>query len=80
LPLIVLLRRGSQTQLARNALLGPWDVTLVERPVRVNTMASTVRSALRSRRSQYLMRDHLRALDEPESELRKAKEKLDLGG
>jgi C4-dicarboxylate-specific signal transduction histidine kinase len=78
LPVIVLLRHGTETQLARDALLMRWDVSLVERPVRVNTLASLVRSALRSRRRQYLMRDQLRALDKSETELRKAKEDLEL--
>ena len=54
LPIIVLLRRGAETQAARDALFLPGDVTMVERPVRVNTLVAFVISALRSRRRQYL--------------------------
>lgn len=64
LPIMVLLRHGSETQVGRDALLLPGEVTLVELPVRVNTLVSVVRNALRSRRRQYLVRDQLRALDE----------------
>ncbi|MBJ6751234.1 sensor histidine kinase [Geomonas anaerohicana] len=64
LPIIVLLRPGPETQTARDALLLPGDVTLVERPVRVNTLVAIIRSALRSRRRQYLVRDQLQALEE----------------
>ena len=60
LPIILLLRHGPETELAREALFLPADVTLVERPVRVNTLAAVVRSALRSRLRQYLVRDQLR--------------------
>ncbi len=40
LPIIILSGRGPETQVARDALLLPGDVTLVERPVRVNTLVS----------------------------------------
>lgn len=57
LPIILLLRHGPETELAREALFLPADITLVERPVRVNTLMAVVRSALRSRLRQYLVRD-----------------------
>ena len=60
LPIILLLRHGPETELAREALFLPADVTLVERPVRVNTLMAVVRSALRSRLRQYLVRDQFR--------------------
>ena len=63
LPIIVLLRHGPEGRAGRDALLSPADVTLVERPVRANALVSIIRSALRSRRRQYLVRDQLRALD-----------------
>lgn len=84
LPIIVLLRRGPETKTAREALLLPGDVTLVERPVRVSTLVTVVRSALASRRRQYLVKDQLQALEETtgnlrvtEAELRRAKEELE---
>lgn len=64
LPIIVLLRHGPETRNALNALLIPGDVILVERPVRVNTLVAVVRSALRSRRRQYLVRDQLLTLEQ----------------
>jgi signal transduction histidine kinase len=59
LPIIVLLMRGPESKAARQALLLPGDVTLVERPVRVNTLVAVVQSALRSRLRQYLRRNDL---------------------
>lgn len=79
LPIIVLLRHGPETQNARNALLLPGDVTLVERPVRVNTLVAVVRSALRSRRRQYLVRDQLLALEQSERRYRTLFESIDEG-
>lgn len=85
LPIIALLRRGPETKAAREALLLPGDVTLVERPVRVNTLVTVVRSALASRRRQYLVRDQLQALEKTagslrvtETELRTAKDELEI--
>ena len=78
LPIIVLSSRGPESEIARDALLLPGDVTLVETPVRVNTLVTVVSSALRSRRRQYLVRDQLRALEESEEKLRRAKEDLEV--
>ncbi|GAB7025150.1 sensor histidine kinase [Geotalea toluenoxydans] len=79
LPIIVLLRPGPETEVSRDALFLPGDVTLVERPVRVNTLVAIVRSALRSRRRQYLMRDQLRALEESETRYRTLFDSMDEG-
>jgi len=79
LPIIVLLRSGPETQTGRDALLLPGDVTLVERPVRVNTLVAIIRSALRSRRRQYLVRDQLRALDEAKTRYRTLFDSIDEG-
>src|SRR5688572_13065350 len=61
-PVVVLTRSGRQAEpdplaLQRFHRLG--NVTLLERPVRVMTLISTVESALRARRRQYEVRDHL---------------------
>jgi signal transduction histidine kinase/ActR/RegA family two-component response regulator len=69
LPIIVLLRRGAETQAARDALFLPGEVTMVERPVRVNTLAAFVISALRSRRRQYLVRDEIDERKRKEEEI-----------
>jgi PAS domain S-box-containing protein len=46
------------------------NVTLLERPVRMNTLISAVRSGLRARQRQYQVRNHERALFESESRYR----------
>jgi signal transduction histidine kinase len=52
----------------RFARLG--NVTLLERPVRVMTLLTTVESALRARRRQYEVRDHLLERERIAAELR----------
>ena len=79
LPIIVLLGHGQETKAARDALLLPGDVTLVERPVRVNTLVAIVRSALGSRRRQYLLRDQMQALARSESRYRTLFNSIDEG-
>ena len=64
IPLLILTSGGAVTPAAAGALsvLGEaGNVTLVERPVRVSTLTSAVRSALRARRHQYEVREHLAA-------------------
>jgi signal transduction histidine kinase/ActR/RegA family two-component response regulator len=63
-PLVVLTRGGETTPVETEALksLGnALNVTLVERPTRIITILSAVRSALRARRRQYEVRAHLDA-------------------
>ncbi len=61
-PLIVLTSGGAETPVnadALNALGEAGNVTLIERPVRVTTLLSAIKSALRARRRQYEVRNHL---------------------
>ncbi len=63
-PLVVLTSGGETTPIESEALKSLGDalnVTLVERPTRVITILSAVRSALRARRRQYEVRAHLAA-------------------
>ncbi|HEX6880427.1 MAG TPA: ATP-binding protein, partial [Terriglobales bacterium] len=63
LPLVVLTRRGEVTihSESRRKLREPLgNVNLIERPVRPETLVSMVQSAVRARRRQYELRDHLR--------------------
>jgi signal transduction histidine kinase len=76
LPIILLLRRGPETRMSRDALLLPGDVTLVERPVRVNTLVAIVRSALRSRHRQYLLRDDMNERIRVEEEIKRLNAEL----
>lgn len=79
LPIIVLLRHGPETKVGQDALLLPGDVTLVEQPVRVSTLVALIRSALRSRRRQYLVRDYLQALEVSEMRYRTLFDSIDEG-
>ena len=82
LPVIVLTGEGELTHAIPapiEALTGAANVTLLERPVRVATLVSALRAALRARRRQLDVRDHLaerglaeRTLRESESRLRDA--------
>ena len=79
LPIMVLLRPGPETRASRDFLFLPGEVTLIERPIRVNTLVAIIRSALRSRRRQYLVRDQLQALDASETRYRTLFDSIDEG-
>jgi signal transduction histidine kinase len=81
-PLIILTVAGqvdyeSQRKLILRQPLG--NLVLLERPVRPETLISTVQAALRSRRRQYQIRDHLGERCKAEDALRKS-EKLAVAG
>jgi PAS domain S-box-containing protein len=64
IPIVVLTSGGGGTPAnaaALSALGEAGNVTLIERPVRVMTLMSTVKSALRARHHQYDVRDRLEA-------------------
>ncbi|HYG61140.1 MAG TPA: ATP-binding protein [Thermoanaerobaculia bacterium] len=61
LPLVVFSRGGDSLNVLET--LGPLsNATILERPVRVSSLASAVQAALRARRRQYEVRDLLRRL------------------
>src|SRR6185503_3374085 len=70
LPVLVLTRQGADSADASLAVSALGNVTLLERPVRVATLVSTVRTALRARERQYQIRRHL-------AELRQADQRKD---
>lgn len=75
LPLLILTGRGvpSSGSVSRFEALEPVaNVTQLERPVRTRTLVSAVRSALRARRRQYEVRDHLAERARAEAELRES--------
>jgi PAS domain S-box-containing protein len=88
-PLIVLTSGGGETPINADVLaaLGKaGNVTLIERPVRAATLLSSIKSALRARRRQYDVRDHLieqvrarEALGQSEEQLRIALDAAQLG-
>lgn len=81
-PLIVLTVAGavdpnSQKKMLFREPLG--NVVLLERPIRPETLVSTVQASLRSRRRQYLIRDHLARRRKTEEALLRS-EKLAVAG
>jgi len=64
LPVLVLTQRGADSPSALRALELLGNVTLLERPLRVAALLSTVRAASRARERQYQTRAHLREREE----------------
>ncbi|MFL6196941.1 MAG: ATP-binding protein [Thermoanaerobaculia bacterium] len=60
LPLIVFTRGSEASEQMLEALVPLGNATLLERPVRLSTLVSAVKAALRARRRQYQVRDLLR--------------------
>jgi PAS domain S-box-containing protein len=58
-PLVVLTPPGAELPRLLQALDGVGHMTLMKRPVQVSTLVSTIQSALRDRRRQYVVRDLL---------------------
>ncbi|HEX8921255.1 MAG TPA: ATP-binding protein [Pyrinomonadaceae bacterium] len=82
IPIVVLTSGGGEmpgNAESLSALVDTGNVTLIERPVRVMTLMSTIRSGLRARQHQYEVREYLLAetrarvaLEESEQRLRMA--------
>src|SRR5688500_18886643 len=77
IPIIVLTGEGELSQTIPGALReisASANVTLIERPVRIATLVSAVRSALRARMRQLDLRDYLIERLAAEGELMRARE------
>jgi PAS domain S-box-containing protein len=72
-PLVVLTHEGAEGRQA--SFREVVNVSLVERPVRVRSLLSVVRAALRARRHQYAVRDHLAARERQAEALRASEER-----
>lgn len=59
IPILVLTAEGADSPIVLQSLETLGNVTLLERPVRVPTLVSAARTALRARRRQYQIREHL---------------------
>ncbi|MFN7146959.1 MAG: PAS domain S-box protein, partial [Myxococcota bacterium] len=86
LPVLVLTSGDAPGHAKADALDRLGNVTLVDRPVRIATLVSTLRSALRARARQYQLRRHLeerqrdeRALAESEARYRAIGETIPFG-
>jgi signal transduction histidine kinase/CheY-like chemotaxis protein len=64
LPVLLLARTGADSNVVVDAMALMANVTVIERPLRVAALVSTVRSALRARLRQYEMRTLLEGLRE----------------
>ncbi len=78
LSVIVLSRAGGDSRAVDHALATLGNVSVVERPVRVSTLLSAVRTALRARERQYQVRDHLAEGHRQAAALRASEERLAL--
>jgi signal transduction histidine kinase len=70
-PVLVLARTGAGSRAIERAMERLPNATVIERPVRVTSLVSTVRSTLRARRRQYELRallDGLRLADQRKTE------------
>ena len=72
LPLVVLARIGSHGSHLRESL----NATLVDRPVKFRSLLSVVQAALRSRRHQYAIREHLITCEQQAEAVRRGEERL----
>ncbi len=64
LPILILTRPGANSETVALALRTLGNVTLLERPIRVATLISAARTALRARARQYESRAQLQSLEE----------------
>ena len=76
LPVLLLARDGTSERAQYGALGGYNHVVIVERPVRVRSLVSAVRSALRARQNQYHIREAMREREEQSLALSAQDEKL----
>jgi signal transduction histidine kinase len=75
-PVIILAREGSTPHVQKAASGQLSGLTIVERPVRMHTLASVVLSALRTRQHQYQIRDAILMREQQAAELRAQEERL----
>ncbi len=78
LPIVVLARSGAESPQLASMLPGLRNVSVIERPMRVTTLITTVRSALRARLRQYEVREHLTVMARADRSLRMSQERLRL--
>lgn len=77
LPVLILTRAGADSQTITMAVRMLGNVTLLERPLRVGTLVTAVRSALRARERQYQIRGYLEDRARAEAALRQADQRKD---
>lgn len=76
LPILIMTRSGADSITLGDAIRTLGNVTLLERPMRVAALVTSLRSALRGRERQYQLRDHIVELERArDSEARAARRK-----
>jgi hypothetical protein len=70
LPVVLLAAGGASSPVGREAMELLGNVTVLERPVRMASLTSVVRTLIRSRRRQYQIRQHLADRERAAEELR----------
>jgi signal transduction histidine kinase/ActR/RegA family two-component response regulator len=77
LPLVILTSNGTQSaDLLNTTAKAAGSVTVLERPIGIETLVRTIQVALRSRRRQYQVRDLLAEQDRSRKRLQESEEKL----
>jgi signal transduction histidine kinase/DNA-binding response OmpR family regulator len=74
----VVLLAGSSADATSRAMAHLGNVTVLERPVRITTLTSTLGAAIAARRRQYLLRDRIAELTRTETSLRNLTHRLRL--
>lgn len=77
LPLLVFTRTGANSEVSNDVVRTLGNVTLLERPLRIGTFLSAVRTALRARRRQYEIRGFLEERLRSEQALLRADQRKD---
>jgi signal transduction histidine kinase/ActR/RegA family two-component response regulator len=77
LPLLVLARPGADSAELGDAVLELGNVTVLERPLRVATLMSAMRTAIRARERQYQIRGYLAERARAEALLRESDQRKD---
>ncbi|HEV8362093.1 MAG TPA: ATP-binding protein [Gemmatimonadaceae bacterium] len=80
LPVILLSGAGADSAAAAWAIELLGNITVLERPVRLTTLVSAIRTAIRARRRQFELRDQFVDLERAEAALRKQSERQRLLG
>ena len=75
-PIVLLAGSAADSSVVARAMELLGNVTILERPVRVTTLISALRTAVRARRRQYEVRDRLVDLTHAETTLRAQSERL----
>jgi PAS domain S-box-containing protein len=79
LPVILLSRSGRpETPMLADIVTQLGNVSVAERPVRMSTLVSLIRSGLRARGRQYQVREHLAQQEEAQQAIREAQQRFRL--